>query len=418
MNGNNSPRFVSRLTRDTLALILAGGRGSRLKNLTDWRAKPAVPFGGKFRIIDFPLSNCINSGIRRVGVVTQYKSHSLIQHVQKGWGFLRGEFNEFVELLPAQQRVREEWYAGTADAIHQNLDIIRAHDPEYVLILAGDHIYKMDYGPMIAHHVEHGADLTVGCIEVPVEEAKAFGVMGVNERNRVVSFVEKPEHPPTMPGRDDASMASMGIYVFNTRFLFQQLEEDAADDSSDHDFGKNIIPRVIDNYRVIAYPFRDVQSGRQAYWRDVGTVDAFWLANLELVDVTPPLNLYDEEWHIWTYQEQLPPAKFIFDDEERRGMAVDSMVSGGCVISGAYLRHSLLFSDVKVSSYARIEDSVILPQVKVGRNCIIKKAVIDKGCVIPPDTKIGVDPAKDAERFLVSPGGVVLVTRDMLDQRS
>ncbi len=418
MNATTSPRFVSRLTRDTLALILAGGRGSRLQNLTSWRAKPAVPFGGKFRIIDFPLSNCINSGIRRIGVVTQYKSHSLIQHVQKGWGFLRGEFNEYVELLPAQQRIKDSWYSGTADAVYQNLDILSLHDPEYVLILAGDHIYKMDYGPMIAHHVEHGADLTVACIEVPLEEARAFGVMSVNDRNRVIAFNEKPANPQPVPGRDDVALASMGIYVFSTRFLYEKLIEDAENPDSDHDFGKDIIPSVIDNYRVIAYPFRDVQSGRQGYWRDVGTLDAFWAANLELVEVTPQLNLYDEEWHIWTYQEQLPPAKFIFDDDERRGMAVDSMVSGGCVISGGYLRHSLLFSNVKVSSYTQITDSVILPNVNIGRNCEIHKAVIDKGCTIPSDMKIGVDLEEDRRRFHVSPGGVVLVTPDMLGQRA
>ena len=377
-----------------------------------------MPFGGKFRIIDFPLSNCINSGIRRIGVVTQYKAHSLIQHVQKGWSFLRGEFGEFVELLPAQQRIETSWYAGTADAVYQNLDIIRHHDPEYVLILAGDHIYKMDYGPMIAYHVEQNADMTVGCIEVPLEQAKAFGVMSVDDDGRVTRFAEKPADPEPLPGRDDVALASMGIYVFNTKFLFEQLVKDADTNQSEHDFGKNIIPGAIDRYRLYAYPFRDVQSGKLAYWRDVGTVDSFWLANLELVDVTPPLNLYDEEWPIWTYQEQLPPAKFIFDDDDRRGMAVDSMVSGGCLISGAYLRHSLLFSNVKIHSFSSVEDSVILPNVDIARNCRIKKAVIDKGCRIPEGTVIGEDLAKDAERFHVSPGGVVLVTPDMLDEQT
>lgn len=416
MNISQTPRFVSRLTRDTLALILAGGRGSRLKHLTLWRAKPAVPFGGKFRIIDFVLSNCMNSGIRRIGVLTQYKAHSLIQHIQKGWGFLRGEFGEFIELLPAQQRIETSWYAGTADAVYQNLDIIRNHNPSYVLILAGDHIYKMDYGPMIAHHVGHGADMTVGCIEVPLERATAFGVMSVDNEGRVRKFTEKPANPEPIPGRSDVALASMGIYVFNTSFLYEQLIKDADTPGSSHDFGKDIIPNAIQKYRVIAYPFRDVQSGRQAYWRDVGTVDAFWEANLELIGVTPELNLYDEDWPIWTYQEQLPPAKFVFNDDGRRGMAVDSMVSGGCVVSGALVQHSLLFSNVKVHSYARVVDSVVLPNVDIGRHCRITKAVIDKGCRIPPGTVIGENLEQDARRFYVTQGGVVLVTAEMLGQ--
>ena len=416
MNSVSTPRFVSRLTRDTLALILAGGRGSRLKQMTLWRAKPAVPFGGKFRIIDFPLSNCMNSGIRRVGVLTQYKSHSLIQHIQRGWGFLRGEFGEFVELLPAQQRIQSSWYAGTADAIYQNLDILRTHNPEYVLILAGDHIYKMDYGPMIAEHVESAADMTVACLEVDLEGARAFGVMTTDADGRVREFNEKPEKPVPMPGRDDLALASMGIYVFNTRFLFEQLIKDADNSGSSHDFGHDIIPNIIQQYRVFAYPFRDVQSGRQAYWRDVGTVDAFWAANLELIGVTPELNLYDVDWPIWTYQEQMPPAKFVFDDKDRRGTAIDSMVSGGCVISGATVRHSLLFSNVKVNSYALLQHAVVLPDVRIGRHCRIRNAVIDKGCLVPPGTVIGEDLEQDAERFHVTPGGVVLVTPEMLGQ--
>ena len=416
MNSVSTPRFVSRLTRDTLALILAGGRGSRLKQLTLWRAKPAVPFGGKFRIIDFPLSNCMNSGIRRVGVLTQYKAHSLLQHIQRGWSFLRGEFGEFVELLPAQQRIVSSWYAGTADAIYQNLDIIRNHKPEYVLILAGDHIYKMDYGPMIAQHVEQGADMTVGCLEVELDTAREFGVMTTDQDGRIREFNEKPESPAPMPGCDDIALASMGIYVFNTSFLFEQLIKDADDSKSSHDFGHDIIPAIIDKYRVFAYPFRDAQSGRQAYWRDVGTVDAFWAANLELIGVTPELNLYDRDWPIWTYQEQMPPAKFIFDDEDRRGMAVDSMVSGGCVISGSTIRHSLLFSNVKVNSYSLLQHAVVLPDVRIARHCKIQNAVIDKGCRIPEGTVIGEDPEQDAERFHVTPGGVVLVTPEMLDQ--
>ncbi len=416
MNTRNSPRYVSNLTRNTLALIMAGGRGSRLKHLTTWRAKPAVPFGGKFRIIDFPLSNCINSGIRRIGVLTQYKAHSLILHIQQGWGHFRGEFGEFVELLPAQQRIESSWYAGTADSIFQNLDIIRMHSPEYVLILAGDHIYKMDYGDMLAQHVEKQADITVGCIEVELDKAKEFGVMGVNEEERIHSFVEKPEHPEPMPGSDESALCSMGIYVFNTDFLFEMLIRDADTPGSSHDFGKNIIPAAIEKYRVFAHRFKDVQSGKQSYWRDVGTIDAFWEANLELIGVTPDLNLYDSEWPIWTYQEQLPPAKFIFDDDDRRGMAIDSMVSGGCIISGATINHSLLFSNVVVNDYSRVDSSVILPEVTIGKNCKVNHAVIDKGCQIPDGMEIGVDEEEDKSRFFVSPNGVVLVTPEMLGQ--
>jgi len=412
----HSMRYVSRLTRDTLALILAGGRGSRLRQLTAWRAKPAVPFGGKFRIIDFPLSNCMNSGIRRVGVLTQYKAHSLLQHIQKGWSFLRGEFGEFVELLPAQQRIEASWYAGTADAVYQNLDIIRNHDPAYVLILAGDHVYKMDYGPLIAAHVEGGADVTVGCVEVPVAEAGAFGVMTVDGDWRVSKFVEKPEHPEPIPGRADVVLASMGIYVFNTSFLYEQLIRDADTASSEHDFGKNIIPRIIERYRVIAYPFRDPVRGGQAYWRDVGTVDAYWQANIELIGITPELNLYDQDWPIWTYQEQLPPAKFIFNDEGRRGMAVDSMVSGGNIISGALVQNSLLFSNVYVESYSVVQNSVILPGVNIGQHCRLERVVVDKGCNIPDGSVIGVDHERDAKQFHLSPQGIVLVTPEMLGQ--
>jgi len=411
-------RFVSRLTRETLALILAGGRGSRLKHLTLWRAKPAVPFGGKFRIIDFPLSNCINSGIRRIGVLTQYKAHSLIQHVQRGWSFLRGEFGEFIELLPAQQRIETSWYAGTADAVYQNIDIIRQHAPEYVLILAGDHIYKMDYGQMIAYHVESGADMTVGCLEVDPEQARAFGVMAVNDTGRVTDFLEKPDEPPSMPGKPGVVLASMGIYVFNTAFLFERLIRDADDSRSSHDFGKDIIPGIIDRYKVMAYPFRDEKNDLQAYWRDVGTVDSYWEANLELIGVTPELNLYDSEWPIWTYQEQWPPAKFVFDDDDRRGMAIDSMVSGGCIISGSTVRHSLLFSDVQVDAGSVVQDSVILPSVHIGQNCEVRRCVIDKGCQIPDGMKIGVDEKEDARHFFISPKGVRVITPEMLGQLS
>ena len=413
----HSSRFVSRLTRHTLALILAGGRGSRLHNLTEWRAKPAVPFGGKFRIIDFPLSNCLNSGIRQIGVLTQYKADSLIRHIQQGWGFLRAELGEFVDILPAQQRLQESWYAGTADAVYQNLDILRQQNSEYILILAGDHVYKMDYGLMIAYHAEQEADLTIGCMEVPIADAREFGVIHVDENKRIVDFVEKPANPPCMPGRPDTALASMGIYVFNTSFLFEQLIKDADTPGSSHDFGKDIIPSIIKKYRVFAYPFRDAQSGVQAYWRDVGTVDSYWAANMELIGVDPELNLYDHEWPIWTYQAQTPPAKFVFDDDDRRGMAVDSMVSGGCVISGAEVRHSLLFSNVRVNSYAAVQDSVVLPEVNIGRHCRINKAIIDRGCHIPPNTVIGENLDEDRKRFHVSPGGVVLVTPDALGQK-
>lgn len=414
----HTERFVSRLTRNTLALILAGGRGTRLQNLTNWRAKPAVPFGGKFRIIDFPLSNCMNSGIRRIGVLTQYKAHSLIQHIQKGWGFLAGEFGEFVELLPAQQRVDPpSWYIGTADAVFQNMDIIRGHDPDFVLILAGDHIYKMDYGPMLARHVERHADITVGCIEVPVSEGRDFGIVTVDDESRIVEFIEKPKNPQPMPGSDKYALASMGIYVFNTEFLFDRLIRDSNMADSSRDFAKDIIPAAIQDSRVAAYRFVDPASGQRAYWRDVGTVDAFWLANLELADAVPELNLYDDEWPIWTYQEQRPPAKFIYDQEDRLGMAVNSTVSGGCIICGAVVRHSLLFSNVRVDSHAAVTDSVVLPDVVIERDCRIRRAVIDQGCQLPPGTIVGESAEEDARRFHVTPRGVVLVTAEMLGQQ-
>lgn len=413
----SSTRFVSNLTKNTVALILAGGRGSRLKDLTDLRAKPAVPFGGKFRIIDFPLSNCINSGIRRIGVATQYKSHSLMQHIQRGWSFLRGEFNEFVELWPAQQRIEEQWYKGTADAVFQNLDIIRNIRAEYVLILAGDHIYKMDYGQMLASHVRNKADMTVACINVPINDAKAFGVIGVNEEDRVIDFKEKPEHPDALPGDPTQAFASMGIYVFSATFLYEQLIRDADDPESEHDFGKDIIPQIINKYRVYAHRFTDscVRGDKgDYYWRDVGTVDAYWEANMELTKVTPELNLYDSDWPIWTYQEQLPPAKFVFNNEGRRGAATDSLVSGGCIISGSNINRSVLFSNVRVHSFSSIEDSVILPQVKIGRHVKLKRVVIDKGAVIPDDMKIGFDLELDRQRFHVSEKGITLVTAAML----
>ncbi|AXQ15139.1 MULTISPECIES: glucose-1-phosphate adenylyltransferase [Shewanella] len=413
---NPSPRYISNLTRETYALILAGGRGSRLHELTDWRAKPALYFGGKFRIIDFPLSNCINSGIRRVGVVTQYKSHSLIRHVTRGWGHFKKELGESVEILPASQRYSDNWYQGTADAVFQNIDIIRHELPRYVMVLSGDHIYRMDYAGLLAAHAESGADMTVSCMEVPVAEAaNAFGVMEVDSSNRILGFEEKPAQPRPLPDNPESCLASMGNYVFNTEFLFEQLKKDAQNADSNRDFGKDIIPAIIEKHRVYAYPFRSAFPNEQAYWRDVGTLDSFWQANMELLSPTPALNLYDAKWPIWTYQEQLPPAKFVFDDDDRRGMALDSVVSSGCIISGATVRHCVLFNEVRVCSYSEVEDSVILPDVVVLRHCRIRKAIIDRGCIIPEGMEIGFNHDHDrAKGFRVSENGVVLVTRDML----
>ena len=409
-------RYISNLTRETYALILAGGRGSRLHELTDWRAKPAVYFGGKHRIIDFPLSNCINSGVRRVGIATQYKSHSLIRHVNRAWGHFKKELGESVEILPASQRHGDEWYCGTADAVFQNMDIIRHELPKYVMILSGDHVYRMDYGGLLAKHVENGADMTVCCLEVPVEEAAGtFGVMTVDEESRVRRFDEKPAEPSSVPGKLGTCLASMGNYVFNTEFLFEQLQKDAQTEGSGRDFGHDIIPAIIEEHNVFAYPFRDPAQVGQPYWRDVGTLDSFWEANMELVMPEPQLDLYDPTWPIWTYQEQLPPAKFIFDDDDRRGMAVDSTVSGGCIISGSLVRKSLLFSNVHIRSYCTIEESVILPGAIVNRRCKIKRAIIDRSCEIPPGLEIGFDRKTDeANGFRVSKKGIVLVTRDML----
>jgi glucose-1-phosphate adenylyltransferase len=408
-----------RLARSTMAIILAGGRGTRLGRLTDWRAKPAVPFGGKFRFIDFPLSNCVNSGIRRIGVCTQYKAQSLIRHVQHGWSFLDGRFQEFVELLPAQQNVSADWYKGTADAIFQNIYLLRKHTPALVLVLAGDHIYKMDYNRMLYDHVTRSADMTIACMEVPLADAQGFGVMAVDEGMRVTAFLEKQKHPAPMPGNPNAALASMGIYVFNAAFLYEQLTRDSHDPGSSHDFGKDVIPHILERgYRVVAHSFSDscvnMTEGRP-YWRDVGTLDAYWEANMELTKVVPDLNLYDKKWPIWTYQEQLPPAKFVFDDDGRRGTAIDSLVSGGCVISGATLRRSLLFSSVHVHSYALVEDSVVLPSVDIGRNVVLKRAVVEKNCRLPPGLKVGVDPAQDRKRFDVSSKGITLVVPEMLE---
>ncbi|NDY90062.1 glucose-1-phosphate adenylyltransferase [Ideonella livida] len=421
MNLNHSAQ-TRHLARRTLALVLAGGRGSRLMSLTDRRAKPAVHFGGKFRIIDFALSNCINSGMRRIGVITQYKSHSLLRHLQRGWSFMRNEMGEFVDLLPAQQRVDEDtWYRGTADAIWQNMDIIRnSTPPEYVVILAGDHIYKMDYSVMLADHVESGRGVTVGCIEVPREDAKGFGVMAINGERHITSFVEKPADPPAMPGNPEVSLASMGIYIFTAEYLFRLLNEDAADPSSSHDFGKDLIPKAVREQQAFAHPFSISAIANppysRAYWRDVGTVDAYWAANLDLASTTPELNMYDRDWPIWTYQEQLPPAKFVHDEGERVGQAINSLVSGGCIVSGGTVRDSVLFSNVLVRSYSQVERAVVLPDVHIGRHCRLKNVVIDRRCKLPEGLVVGEDAELDAKRFYRSPGGVVLVTRDMLSR--
>ncbi len=412
---------MAQLARQTVAVVLAGGRGSRLGPLTSGRAKPAVPFGGKFRIIDFALSNCINSGIRRIGVATQYHSHGLINHVQKGWSFLDGRFNEFIELLPAQQSHNCDWYKGTADAVYQNLEVLRRHAPRFVLVLAGDHIYKMDYTCMLYEHLDRDADMTVGCVEVPVAEAAGqLGVMEVDRGFRVVGFEEKPPEPRAVPGRDATALGSMGIYVFNSEFLYDQLVEDAMDGDSGHDFGHDLIPRLLrDGASVYAHRLQDScaqLTDGEPYWRDVGTVDAFWEANLELTRVSPALNLYDDAWPIWTFQEQLPPAKFVFDEQGRRGAAIDSMVSGGCIVSGSEVRNSLLFSRVRVHSYCSVNEAVLLPEVEVGRGAVLNRVVVDQGTRIPPGLRAGVDPAEDRKRFHVTEKGVTLITPSMLGQ--
>ena len=409
------------LVRRSIALVLAGGRGSRLKQLTDKRAKPAVYFGGKFRIIDFALSNCVNSGIRRIGVITQYKSHSLLRHLQRGWSFLRAELNEMVDLLPAQQRLDDEhWYRGTADAFYQNLDIIQGNNPDYVVVLAGDHIYKMDYSLMLQDHVSSGAGCTVGCIEVPRHEASAFGVMAVDTERHITAFVEKPSDPPAMPGNDAVSLASMGIYIFNANYLYRLLEEDIANPESSHDFGKDVIPRVVEEGHALAHPFSlsCVSSTPDAtpYWRDVGTIDAFWEANLDLASVTPELDIYDTSWPIWTSQRQLPPAKFVQDANGQHGQAINTMVSGGCIVSGSIVSNSVLFSSVRIHSFCQVNEAVLLPEVTVGRHCRLSKVVIDRNCTLPEGLVVGEDAVLDAARFERSPGGVVLITRDMLDR--
>lgn len=410
----SNQRFVSNLTKDTYALILAGGRGSRLHELTDWRAKPALYFGGKFRIIDFPLSNCVNSGIRKIGVLSQYKSHSLIRHIVRGWGHFKRELGESVEILPASQRHGDDWYQGTADAVYQNIDIIRDELPKYVMVLSGDHIYRMDYGNMLAAHVESGAKMTVSCMKVPTEEAaNAFGVMTVDDQGWIREFTEKPAEPDPIPWDPDFCMASMGNYIFDTEFLFDILEADRDNDSSSHDFGHDIIPSIIKEHPVLSFTFGTGQA--EHYWRDVGTIDSYWQANMELIEPVPALNLYDSEWPIWTYQEQLPPAKFVWDEDNRRGAAVNSAVSGGCIISGAYLNRSLCFSNVRIHSYSHINEAVLLPGVEIMRHCTLNKVIVDRGCTIPEGMEIGVNHEQDKARgFRVSDAGVVLVTRDML----
>jgi glucose-1-phosphate adenylyltransferase len=408
------------LARSAMAYILAGGRGSRLMELTDRRAKPAVFFGGKSRIIDFALSNALNSGIRRIGVATQYKAHSLIRHLQRGWNFFRPERNESFDILPASQRVAEHlWYAGTADAVYQNIDIIDSYGPRYLVVLAGDHVYKMDYEPMLQQHVEQRADVTIGCLEVPRSEASGFGVVDVDETDLIISFLEKPEDPPGIADNPDVSLASMGIYVFETRFLFEQLIRDAADPHSSRDFGRDIIPFLVKHGRAVAHRFTRscVRSTAKAetYWRDVGTVDAYWKANIDLTDALPALDLYDRDWPIWTFAEITPPAKFVHDEANRRGQAVNSLVSGGCIVSGAMLCRSLLFTGVHVHSYSHVENAVILPYVDVGRSARLMNVVIDRGVKIPDGLVIGEDPERDMQRFRQTEGGICLVTQAMID---
>jgi glucose-1-phosphate adenylyltransferase len=409
------------LSRDAMAYVLAGGRGSRLKELTDRRAKPAVYFGGKARIIDFALSNALNSGIRRIGVATQYKAHSLIRHMQLGWNFFRPERNESFDILPASQRVSEtQWYEGTADAVFQNADIIESYAPEYMVILAGDHIYKMDYELMLQQHVDTGADVTIGCLEVPRMEAVGFGVMHVDATDRIIDFVEKPADPPGIPGNEDCALASMGIYVFNTKLLMELLRRDAADPDSSRDFGKDIIPYVVKSGKAVAHRFAQscVRSDfeRTPYWRDVGTIDAYWQANIDLTDIVPELDLYDKTWPIWTYSENTPPAKFVHDDEGRRGSAISSLVSGDCIISGSSLYKSLLFTGVRANSYSRLEGAVVLPKVQIGRHARLTNVVIDHGVVIPEGLIVGEDPEMDAKRFRRSENGICLITQAMLDK--
>ncbi len=412
-----SPPFA----RHAMAYVLAGGRGSRLMELTDRRAKPAVYFAGKSRIIDFALSNAINSGIRRIAVATQYKAHSLIRHLQRGWNFLRPERNESFDILPASQRVNETmWYLGTADAVYQNIDIIESYKPQFMVVLAGDHVYKMDYEKMLQQHVDSDADVTVGCLEATLEEATGFGVMHVDDNNTIIEFLEKPKNPPHMPGKPDVALASMGIYVFETSFLIELLKQDAADPASAHDFGKDIIPYIVKNGKAVAHHFSEscVRSSEEAkhYWRDVGTVDAYWEANIDLTDVVPDLDLYDRDWPIWTYGEITPPAKFVHDVDGRRGLAIQSLLSGGCIVSGASLSRSLVFTGVRVHSYSTIHEAVILPYASVGRHVRLTKVVIDSEVHIPDGLVVGEDPELDAKRFRRTEKGVTLITGPMIEK--
>jgi glucose-1-phosphate adenylyltransferase len=412
---------IQPLARDAMAYVLAGGRGSRLKELTDRRAKPAVYFGGKTRIIDFALSNALNSGIRRIGVATQYKAHSLIRHLQRGWDFFRPERNESFDILPASQRVNEtQWYEGTADAVYQNIDIIEPYNPQYMVILAGDHIYKMDYELMLRQHVNTGADVTVGCLEVPRMEAVGFGVMHVDKTDTIIDFVEKPADPPGIPGNESMALASMGIYVFHTKFLLDLLRSDAADPNSSKDFGKDLIPHIVKNGKAVAHRFNEscvrAEMETKAYWRDVGTVDAYWQANIDLTDIVPELDLYDSEWPIWTYSELTPPAKFVHDEDKRRGSAVSSLVSGNCIVSGAALNRTLLFTGCRVNSYSTLDHAVVLPEVTVSRRARLKNVVVDRGVIIPEGLVVGEDPELDARRFRRTESGICLITQTMIDK--
>jgi len=408
-----------RIAQRSMAFVLAGGRGSRLKELTEKRVKPALYFGGKARIIDFPLSNALNSGIRKIAIATQYKAHSLIRHCQRGWNFFSAERKEFLDILPASQRVSEGmWYRGTADAVTQNIDIIDSYDIDYIVILAGDHVYKMDYEIMLRQHIERKADVTVGCLTVNLSEASSFGVMAVDNNNQITSFLEKPANPPAMPGNPNKSLASMGLYVFNWKFLRELLLKDSSNANSSHDFGNDLIPEIVRNGLAIAHKFDDscVRSeGAPSYWRDVGTVDAFWSANIDLTNFTPELNLWDKQWPIWTYLESTPPAKFIHDEEDRRGTAISSMVSGGCIISGTEIRNSILSTNVKTNSYAVLENAVVLPDVVVNRFARLKNCVIDRSVIIPKNLVIGEDPIEDAKFFRVTEKGVTLITQAMIN---
>ncbi len=416
------PREISQAPRRAIALVLAGGRGSRLRALTDFRAKPAVYFGGKYRIIDFTLSNCINSGFRRISVLTQYKSHSLLGHLQRGWSFLRGEFNEFIDLVPAQQRLDDEsWYKGTTDAVRQNLDILTAHNPEYVLILAGDHIYKMDYAAMLSEHIAMRAAVTVGCVEVPRSQATAFGCVAIDAEGRIVDFLEKPADPPGMPDAPDRTLASMGIYIFDAKLLFEELARDAADEKSSHDFGKDLIPYLVPRQPIYAHHFKRSciysHPGAEPYWRDVGSIDAYWEANIDMTRVNPALNLYDSEWPIFTYQEQMPPAKFVHDTDGRRGMAVNSLVANGCIVSGATIRQSLLSASVRVNSFSYLDHAVVLPGCNIGRHVRLNRVIVDRGCHLPDGLVVGENPAEDARRFYRTEElGITLVTQEALNR--